>query len=421
MHKGDAMNLLRSVLHLITLFCLAFGIAAPVHPSLAATLDIGKVIAYTSGATMLREGKTEALALHAGIRVSDTIQTDAGGRVKILFNDDSSVSLGPNTTMDMNEYADAGDKPSFGIHVPQGMVRAITGKIVDQNPDGFKMSSPEATVGIRGTIVTMHVEKGQGEQRGRTTVFVENTLRRVLVNGDNVPSGFKWIHSGGSSRQERITPEDRRTIGKEMAFRGGQGAAAAAPEAGRDGGRRTGTEQLVASRGSLLPHDADLKNIPLGTQSLGDSLSTTPTTATLFGHFTHDGTISHPQILSFGGNFTLSVNLSTGNVTGSQISANGVEWSASPFAMTASGGTGYVDSRGFLVTGFTGSFTGVAGGLFNGTAPLDASASYMSGAPGGAPGGPVDISAVSKPVNGHYNFDFVYGSARGTFSGSRTR
>jgi len=36
------------------------------------------------------------LTLHAGIRLADTIQTDSAGRVKILFNDDSSISLGPN-------------------------------------------------------------------------------------------------------------------------------------------------------------------------------------------------------------------------------------------------------------------------------------------------------------------------------------
>ena len=148
---SPAMRIVFGVLFAVVLFPSA-GVAAN---------DIGKVITFTPGANVLREGRTEPLALHAGIRVSDTVSTDAGGRVKILFDDDSSVSLGPNTTMDMSEYADAGSASSFAVHVPQGMIRTITGKIVEQNPDGFKMSSPEATVGIRGTIVTMHVQRGQ--------------------------------------------------------------------------------------------------------------------------------------------------------------------------------------------------------------------------------------------------------------------
>ena len=41
--------------------------------------DIGMVMSYTPGASILRDGKTEALALRSGIRVSDTIQTDASG------------------------------------------------------------------------------------------------------------------------------------------------------------------------------------------------------------------------------------------------------------------------------------------------------------------------------------------------------
>ena len=287
-----------------------------------ATNDIGKVIMFTPGATVLRDGKTEALALHAGIQVQDTLQTDAVGRVKVLFNDDSSVSLGPNTTMDMNEFADAGGKSAFSVNVPQGMIRAITGKIVDQNPDGFKMTSPEATVGIRGTIVTMHVHRGQGG-RMRTTVYVENTLRRVYVNSENVPSGTKWIREGGASRQERISPEDRRHIGKELAFRGGGGVAAAAPEATGERGKRSPSERFAAdSQKTLLPPDTALKDIALGTQKLGDSLggnlllaSSTPMghVAGILGSLTN----------SISGTFSFDVNLSSGAMSNGKLDLSG--------------------------------------------------------------------------------------------------
>ena len=414
----------RHVLYLFAVFFFGFGLAASSHPALAASQDIGKVIAYTAGASVLREGKTEDLALHAGIMVSDTIQTDATGRVKILFNDDTSVSVGPGTSMDMSEYADAGSDSAFSVNLTQGLVRVITGKIVDQNPGGFKMTTPEATVGIRGTIVSLR------RQGNSTTAYVENTLRRVLVNGANVPSGNKWIHSGGSSRQERISPEDRRALGRDLAFRGGQGAAAAAPEASPERGRRS-TEQLVAAGESRLPKEtlkdnASVAQSLLARTDLPASLPVTPTTATLSGSFTHDGSLSHPQILSFSGNFTLSVNLSTGNVTGSQISATGTEWGPYSFSLSAGGGTGYVDSRGFMVTGFSGAFSSPSAppGMSVVDGPLG-STSFMSGARDAVnnplPGGPVDISSVNRPVSGYYGFDSVYGRAAGTFSGSRTR
>ena len=122
------------VLSLTLSLLISLSVAAPA----LATDDIGKVITYTPGASVQRDGTTEALSVHAGIRVSDTVQTDAAGRVKILFNDDSSVSLGPNTTMDMNKYADAGNTSAFSVNVPQGVIRAITGKIVDRTRTASK-------------------------------------------------------------------------------------------------------------------------------------------------------------------------------------------------------------------------------------------------------------------------------------------
>ena len=334
----------------ITMPCVALG-----------ANEIGKVIMYTPGATVQRDGKTEPLALHAGIRVSDTLQTDAGGRVKVLFNDDSSVSLGPNTTMDMNEYADAGSKSAFSVNVPQGMIRAITGKITEQNPSGFKVTSPEATVGIRGTIVTMQVHRGQGG-RMRTTVYVENTLRRVLVNGDDVPSGNKWIHEGGASRQERISSDDRRHIGKTMAFRGGNGVAAAAPEAMGEGGRRRSTGSFAAARSDtfLLP-DTQLKDTALSTQTLGDSLGGSLLQASApMGHVS--GTLQSatwgPSIEN--STFSFDVNLASGQIANGRMNIDTQhpfgDIPPNPVGAVArlSGGTGQADASGFVMNGASG-------------------------------------------------------------------
>ena len=304
----------------------------------SADATIGTVITLTPGATMLRDGTTQALALHAGIRLADSISTDAGGRVKILFSDDSSVSLGPNTTLDMNEYADAGSASTFGIHVPQGMVRAITGRIVDQNPGGFTMSSPEATVGIRGTIVTMHVERGQGG-RMRTTVYVENTLRRVHVNGDDVPSGNKWIREDGASRQERIAPEDRRHIGRELAFRGGAGSAAAAPEGAERGQRRSAR---FGDGGGLVPENDDLKNDPQIAQAmLNPTLPVGRVTGTLTDTAVTGSTL-------YSGSFSFAVDLATGAISNGTIN-HSLLYSGDVYSAALSGGTGQADAVRFLM------------------------------------------------------------------------
>ena len=201
------------------------------------------------------------------------------------------------------------------------------------------MTSPEATVGIRGTIVTMHVEKGQ-EGLGRTTVFVENTLHRVYVNGDNVPSGFKWTNG----RQDRIAPEDRRHIGREMAFRGGQGTAAAAPEATRERGRQTPTEQLAAAGGSRVLQDATLKNDAQVAQSL---LNTAVQQSPPMGHVS--GSLDGNFVTTrFGpGTFSFDVNLFSGSISNGNVA---VAPGNADYAGNFSGGSGAATSSGFSMT-----------------------------------------------------------------------
>jgi hypothetical protein len=66
---------------------------------------------------------------------------------------------------------------------------------------------------------------------------VENTLHNVFVNDINVPNLNKiTIGPEHPTRMESITPQDRRDIGRDLAFLGGNGSAAAVPEPDADSG-----------------------------------------------------------------------------------------------------------------------------------------------------------------------------------------
>jgi len=230
----------------------------------AADEAIAKVLIMVPGATLARNGQNMTLEKSALLYVSDTIMTNATGRVRVLFNDDSSVDLGANTSLDMRAFADSGAKPVFNVHLLQGVARVVTGKIVEQNPGGFTVTTPEGTIGIRGTIISARTENGV------TTVYVENTTRSVYVNNVHVPSGQK-ITIPRPSRPEPISPQDRRDLGRDLAFRGGAGVAAAAPEPILSSGYPE--EQLRS--GTLYSPLADAS---LSTQRLGDSLAASGTT-----------------------------------------------------------------------------------------------------------------------------------------------
>jgi hypothetical protein len=120
-------------------------------PTLASAQGAGKVITLTPDVTVQRGGQTLSLKVQDSVNPGDILITDATGRVRVLFSDDSAISLGSNTVFTLEQYVAEGSKASFSGRMAKGLLRSITGKIVEQNPSGFVLTTPEATIGIRGT------------------------------------------------------------------------------------------------------------------------------------------------------------------------------------------------------------------------------------------------------------------------------
>lgn len=169
---------------------------------------VGTVISLKGEAFAERNGNKVPLALKAGVERGDTIVTTATGKVQIFFEDDTTVTIGPNARLQMQDFAAEGKKPVFKAHILEGMARVITGKIVEKNPLGFTVTTPEATVGIRGTVLTIN------SRQGNTAVFVESTLKTVYLNDVIVPRGFKAASS--NLTPSVITPADLKAIEAEV-------------------------------------------------------------------------------------------------------------------------------------------------------------------------------------------------------------
>ena len=347
---------MRRRLSLLSALLFACLFALPAH----AAPEAGKVVSLTPGVFVERGGKRLPLEIKSPVEAGDTLTTDATGRARILFTDDSSMSVGPNTTLALQEFTPGGSKPAVKAHLAKGLLRSITGRIVEQNPEGFALTSPEATVGIRGTIITMRAVKGF------TTVFVENTTRKVLVNGVNVPSGKKVTVPGASIRPEDIRPEDRREIGRDLAFRGGIGVAAAAPEPSSASERKS-ADYLLADYALPTP-DTALGGLPLLDVVGPGSLSGGGLTAT------YSTTMASSGINMFNVNVGFNINLSSGAISGAYMDGNTSNPYIIGFVLT--GGSGLASAGGFSVTGFTGAVgsdltsMGMASGSMSNAAPF---------------------------------------------------
>ena len=379
--------------------------------SLAA--PIGQVSGVRPGASVDRDGESIALKLKDSIEAKDTLHTDASGRVQVLFADNTTVTLGPNTTLTMEEFAFEEGEPTFKANLGQGIVRTITGAIVERNPKGFGIITPEATVGIRGTIITT------SSKDGSTTVWVENTTRHVFVNNIDVLSGQKITISSLPPQVQPITPQDRTFVEDELATLQPRESAPGTP---------TPPSPVTALPEMPLTTQTEGDNLPVNNLPTPPTPPTPPgppgppgpqpvvTTAIISGTL---GGVFFPSLENVtSGAFFFNVTLASGAISNAAMSAlytNGRE------AFNLTSGTGSMAPDGsFSISNFAGTVTSRIPAT---TVPVDPSrdTTIMTGNPTGS------IPAVGGPVSGSYTVHVVRAPLgvilrpAGPFTGTRTQ
>lgn len=100
------------------------------------------------------DGSSRRLVKGNEVKSGDRIVSDASGRAQIRFSDGAFVALQPNTDFNINNYtfegqADGKERALFGLL--KGAMRTVTGLIGRSNKSSYQISTPSATIGIRGT------------------------------------------------------------------------------------------------------------------------------------------------------------------------------------------------------------------------------------------------------------------------------
>lgn len=303
--------------------------------------DVGQVISFKAGVTAQRDGQAVALDMKSPVGDRDTLITDATGRAQILFDDDTTVALGSNTSLSLETVVAEGANPAFKARMGQGVARFITGKIVEKNPDGFSVVTPDATVGIRGTIFAVRVGNGT------TTVFVTNTTKQVFVNGVLVPTGFKITLPQGTLTP--MTPADYNQVSGSVAVNSPASSATA---------QLAPPSPVVGN--PVMP--TALAQTPIVSQALGEGFRQTGN-ANVSGALACDG---------YTGSFSFLVNLASGSVSNGVMQSGNLDVTPNPLT----GGSGSISGSSLNVSGFAG---GGNTGSMSGSASRNTSGLSVSG------------------------------------------
>jgi hypothetical protein len=86
--------------------------------------------------------------------LGDRIVTGPGGGLQILLLDGTTFSLGPNTSMVIDEFVfnPATGTGKLTASVVRGTLRVISGRLARQQQEAIRIKLPVATVGVRGTM-----------------------------------------------------------------------------------------------------------------------------------------------------------------------------------------------------------------------------------------------------------------------------
>jgi hypothetical protein len=126
---------------------LVAGISLASEPVGRAAEAVGRITATRPG------GEVREMVHDSPVFSGDIIATGPNSRIRIIMSDNSIIVLRPSTRFTINEYRHTGDprqdKSFFSLL--RGGFRALTGAIGHGNKDSYRIETPSATIGIRGT------------------------------------------------------------------------------------------------------------------------------------------------------------------------------------------------------------------------------------------------------------------------------
>lgn len=157
-------------------------------------------VMFVNGSVQVTNSASQTRALQKGdvINESDTVTTAKGSSAQIKMRDGGYIVIRPDSQLKFDSFIFSGEEDgserSF-FSLLKGGIRAITGLIGQRNKKSYRITTPESTIGIRGTDHETYVVTADSPlaamaplgtynkvNRGETTITTEKGMISVLPN-----------------------------------------------------------------------------------------------------------------------------------------------------------------------------------------------------------------------------------------------
>jgi hypothetical protein len=139
---------------------LALTAARPAEAQDQQSPPAGRVKVASGEALIVRQNRLILAQAGQVVYEADVIRTGTKGRVGVTLNDDTRVSIGPNSEIRLARFAYAPEQGrlAFALSIVKGIAVYISGRIAKLSPDSIRLETPSAVIGVRGTRVAISVE-----------------------------------------------------------------------------------------------------------------------------------------------------------------------------------------------------------------------------------------------------------------------
>ena len=128
--------------------------------SLAVAADAGQVKTSSGTVYLERGGKRLPASIGTAVLEADRVVTGADGSAGITFTDNSLLSVGPNSVLEIQKYQfdSTTHAGQFDASLKKGTLAVISGKMVKQSPESMRVRTPSSIMGVRGTEFVVKVD-----------------------------------------------------------------------------------------------------------------------------------------------------------------------------------------------------------------------------------------------------------------------
>jgi hypothetical protein len=269
---------------------------------------VGRV-QFVSGRVEVERG-TQRLPLQAGsqVREGDVVLSGADGHLQLVMSDSAYISVRPNSRMRIEAYAFDAAKPGAGravLSLITGALHAFTGEIVARDRESFKMRTPLATVGIRGSgNILAHLDEtgtinhtliGAHSVTSRDGFGIERTLvsypgQTVQVRPGQPPRfiptpALIMAAASQPAKAESAASEKPAQAAQTTAAGGGEPAAAASSSASSSSSSTTSSSAATTTAATTTPapESGPISATPPATTVSSATVGTSQATAATVG------------------------------------------------------------------------------------------------------------------------------------------